>query len=381
MRILLIGEYSRLHNSLKEGLTNLGHEVHILAQGDGFKKYPVDFEIKHLFNSKWGKKLNSFLFNITGINLRALQTYNNACKLLDKLGNYDVIQLINEQSIKTSPNYEIKFINKALKKTKKLYLLSCGVDHTCMKFMMNEEPRYSIMSAYIKNPELKSTYQFQLQYLSPPFKKLHEYILENCNGIIASDFDYHLPCLKHDKYLGLAPNPINIDKIKPIEFKIDKQIIIFHGINTTANHKKGNDIFTKALKTIKNKYKEKVKIEAVSNLPYKEYIKKYDNCHILLDQVYGYDQGYNALEAMAKGKVVFTGAEEEWRAYFNLKEDEVAINALPDVNQIVQKLELLIENPKKMMDISKKAIQFINREHHYQKIAQLYIDKWLNSKF
>ncbi len=84
---------------------------------------------------------------------------------------------------------------------------------------------------------------------------------------------------------------------------------------------------------------------------------------------------------MAKGKVVFTGAEEEWRAYFNLKEDEVAINALPDVNQIVQKLELLIENPKKMMDISKKAIQFINREHHYQKIAQLYIDKWINSKF
>jgi len=237
------------------------------------------------------------------------------------------------------------------------------------------------MSAYIKNPDLKNTYQFQLQYLSPPFKKLHEYIIENCNGIIASDFDYHLPCLEHDKYLGLIPNPINIDKIKPIEFKIEKQIIIFHGINTNANHKKGNDIFTEALKIIKNKYKDKVKIEAVSNLPYKEYIKKYDKCHILLDQVYGYDQGYNALEAMAKGKVVFTGAEEEWREYFNLKEDEVAINALPDVNQIVQKMELLIEHPQKMVDISEKAIQFINREHHYQKIAQLYIDKWINSKF
>ena len=38
-------------------------------------------------------------------------------------------------------------------------------------------------------------------------------------------------------------------------------------------------------------------------------IKNYEQAHIILDQVYAFDQGYNALEAMAKGKVVFTGAE------------------------------------------------------------------------
>ena len=32
-------------------------------------------------------------------------------------------------------------------------------------------------------------------------------------------------------------------------------------------------------------------------------------------------EGFNALEAMAKGKVVFTGAEKEWLDYHNLKED------------------------------------------------------------
>jgi hypothetical protein len=30
------------------------------------------------------------------------------------------------------------------------------------------------------------------------------------------------------------------------------------------------------------------------------YINSYNKAHILLDQVYAYDQGYNALEAMAK---------------------------------------------------------------------------------
>jgi hypothetical protein len=42
MKILLVGEYSRLHNSLKEGLAALGHTATIVGTGDDFKKYPVD---------------------------------------------------------------------------------------------------------------------------------------------------------------------------------------------------------------------------------------------------------------------------------------------------------------------------------------------------
>ena len=45
MKILLLGEYSRLHNSLKEGLVALGHEVIIVGCGDKFKKLPVDYSI------------------------------------------------------------------------------------------------------------------------------------------------------------------------------------------------------------------------------------------------------------------------------------------------------------------------------------------------
>jgi len=41
MRILLVGEYSRLHNSLKEGLVKIGHDVFLLSRGDGFKNTQV----------------------------------------------------------------------------------------------------------------------------------------------------------------------------------------------------------------------------------------------------------------------------------------------------------------------------------------------------
>jgi glycosyltransferase involved in cell wall biosynthesis len=102
----------------------------------------------------------------------------------------------------------------------------------------------------------------------------------------------------------------------------------------------------------------------------------YNSSHIVLDQVYAYDQGYNALEAMAKGKVVFTGAEQEWLEYYHIKEDTVAINALPDAIQIAKKLAWLIDNPEKIIEISKRARTFIEQEHDYIKIAQKYIDTW-----
>jgi glycosyltransferase involved in cell wall biosynthesis len=95
----------------------------------------------------------------------------------------------------------------------------------------------------------------------------------------------------------------------------------------------------------------------------------------LLDQVYAYDQGYNALEAMAKGKVVFTGAETEFMTHYDLTE-KVAINAKPDVDYLVAQLSFLIENPDEITAIGKRARAFIEKEHDYVKVAQHYLKKW-----
>ncbi|HET8884830.1 MAG TPA: glycosyltransferase, partial [Salinimicrobium sp.] len=82
------------------------------------------------------------------------------------------------------------------------------------------------------------------------------------------------------------------------------------------------------------------------------------------------------LEAMAKGKVVFTGAETEFLEYYNLKEDEVCINALPNVEYLVNKLSWLIENPKMIIEIGKNARDFVLKEHHYIRIAEKYLQVW-----
>ena len=79
---------------------------------------------------------------------------------------------------------------------------------------------------------------------------------------------------------------------------------------------------------------------------------------------------------MAMGKVVFTGAEQEWLEHYKLEEDTVAINAEPCAEQIARKLEWLINNPEKIIEISKNARAFIEKEHHYIKIAKKYLEVW-----
>lgn len=377
MRILLVGEYSRLHNSLKEGLQKQGHEVVLLGTGDGFKNYPSDISIKPpLFSKPFFSSIAKAFDKLFNIQLIDLEYYFKLKKIIPILTGFDVVQLINEQSLKTSPNHEIQLVSQLLKQNKKVFLLSCGIDYLSVKYALDKKLEYSILTPYFEDQSLKKHYRFILKNVTSPYKKLHDFLFNNVKGVIASDFDYHIPLQGNSKYLGLIPNPINTDKIifKPIEIK-DK-IVIFHGINRMNYIKKGNRYFEEALNIIKERHKSKVEIIVAENLPYKDYIKAFDDCHILLDQVYAYDQGYNALEAMAKGKVVFTGAEKEWLDYYNLKENSVAINALPDTNDIVSKLEWLINNPDEILKISNNARLFIEKEHHYIHISEQYLKTW-----
>ncbi len=376
MKILLLGEYNSSHYTLKEGLETLGHEVLVVGNGDGFKKRFVDIQLKLLFNKGIGYYIKRIIYKIFKIDITSVLTEFQFNKHKNSFVGYDIVQLINESPFKTVPKTETKLLKFIFKNNKNVFLLSCGTDYVSVKHAAEGMFRYSILTPFYEKRGTQKEFSHALMYLTPPYIKLHEYVYKNIKGVIASDFDYHIPLIENEKYLGLAPNPINTEKLDYINLDIDDKIIIFHGINEKNYHKKGNDIFEKALDIIQKKHADAIEIVTVRSLPYNEYINAFDKAHILLDQVFAYDQGFNALEAMAKGKVVFTGAEKEWLSYYNLEEDSVAINALPDEHQIASKLEWLILNPEKIKEISKNARKFIELEHDYIKCANIYLDKW-----
>ena len=80
MKILLLGDFSAVHKNLKDGLLELGHDVVLASDGDGFKNIPRDFDLKPKLPSLLGKieiRLKLFFY------------------LYTKFKDFDVVQLIN----------------------------------------------------------------------------------------------------------------------------------------------------------------------------------------------------------------------------------------------------------------------------------------------
>lgn len=377
MRILLVGEYSRLHNSLKEGLQKLGHEVIIVSSGDDFKNYASDFSVKATFISSFWftKKVRNGLRRFFKFDFEKIERAIRFYLILPKLKGFDHVQLINSDALELNPIISLFFYKKLFSQNKKASLLVCGDETPVIEYLLKNEMKNSILSPYLNDSSLKNQYSFSLKYVQPNYKKVFNWLKENVNSIIVSDLDYKIPMEKMNYKVNFIPNPINTDKINFSELKINEKVIIFLGINRLSYSKKGIRFFEKALKIIEDKYEDKVEIIITENIPYQEYVSLYNKAHILLDQVYAYDQGYNALEAMAKGKVVFTGAEQEFVDYYHLTE-RVAINALPDVDELVKELSFLIENPKEIIKFGKNARHFVEKEHDYVRIAEKYLEVW-----
>lgn len=376
MRILLVGEYSQLHNSLKEGLIELGHEVVLVGNKDGFKQYPVDFD----YEAKW---LNQKIFNIPRkiiyrlikFDFASLETGIRFYFLLPKLKNFDIVQFVNEASIKTTQRFELYLMNRIYQSNKKFYMLSTGIDYSTLKFYIKNKSKKSILQPYFKNPKQYKEFKPFYAYLSKNHIKIHNFIKEKFNGIIATDFDYVEANITNTNYSGFIPCPVNTKKLIFNDLIIENKIVIFLGISKWSYHQKGIVYFEKALQIIQEKYTNKVAIISVDTIPYPVYIGLYNKAHILLDQLHSCDQGYNALEAMAKGKVVFTGAEREFTEHYNITE-RVCINAIADVEYLVKELSFLIENPEEIIAIGKRARAFIEKEHDYVKIAKQYLAVW-----
>ena len=375
MKILLIGEYSRFHNSLKEGLQKLGNEVTILGFKDGFKDFPVDFPLEKKWDSGFLKKIKLGILALTGFDISSYLTYLQFWKNKEHFKDFDVVQLINENSFFCDYHYEKKILKYIFKHNKKVFLLSAGDDYVYVTYNFAHPENLSYIRPYLDGKIADKDFINILKFRTKPFEKLHYYIYKNIQGVIASDLDYHLPLQNHPKYLGVIPSPMNLDKFPKSELEITDKIVIFHGINRASYFKKGNDFFDKALEIIKDKYGEKVEILRTENVPYNEFINLYNQAHIFLDQLYGHDKGTNGLEGMAKGKVAFTNASEVFEKHHNLTQ-KVAINSLPDVDYLVKELSFLIENPDEIKAIGKRARAFIEEEHDYVKAAGRYIEAW-----
>ena len=387
MKILLVGEYSGVHTNLAKELKGLDHQVYVISDGDGYKKIgePDLFITYAPLRSK--VKFFSFIlgFYYTLMEFLGLKGFLHAVKYIKKikkLKNYDVVQLINTRPFSNFSSLgNLVLLHFIFKQNRKIFLCALGDDYTWVKYCLEGNPPYSKFDRLkLKN---MSKFFWSLVYVyGIGFNFLDKYVLGRSQKIIPGLFDYYI-AYKNSSYSNklsdVVPLPADFKKkYNSFEFK-GYPVKIFHGWQPGKELAKGNDIFDKAIKKLIIKYPDKVEYEIVGGIPYEEYLTKFEESTIYIDQCYSLDRGMNAILGMSAGKVVFSGFDKETIKYYGVNDsNQSLINALPDCEKIFLELERLIINPNILENISREAIFFIKRHHNGRLITEKYLDVWGN---
>ncbi|WP_410880519.1 glycosyltransferase [Myroides sp. DW712] len=384
MRILLIGDYSGLHSALKKGL--LHHpaikEVVLVGDGDKFKDFQVDVSLRPKWAmSPWGTFFRKAIHKVCRWDIAELEIGWSGKQAFKNLKDFDVVQLINDRPLQTVPSWERRLLKRLFAQNKRVFLLSCGIDVFGLQYLIAHPEEISLLQPLLDNPALKSHYDYVEVYRKKGVRKTQRLIVERCSAIIASDMDYVNPNKHHPKYVGLLPHPVVVDDIvSSASPENTNTVCIFLGINRGNYIQKGIVYFEEALAIIQRDYNDQIEIVVAEQLPYARYKKEQERADIVLDQVFSKDQGYNALEAMARGKVVFTGASEDFLQQYNLKEGEVCVDAKPNVAYLVAQLKFWIEHPLERKELGQRAQAFVREIHDCKTIANQYVKVWKSKK-
>lgn len=368
MKILLIGEYSNVHNTLAQGLRELGHQVTVASDGDGWKNYPRDIDLSRNPNSPTGRM--SFLWRLF--------------KALPRMRGYDVVQLINPVFLELKAERIMPFYRYLRRHNRKIVMGAFGIDYYWAKINTELKPlRYSDFNFSDKVRTDHEALLYRNEWIGTPKQSLNQAIAADCDGIPAGLYEYWAT---YNEVHDICPDGREIrDKMRFIPYPIVLPEIIhtsyyggplrlFIGISRGRSAYKGTDIMLDAAQAIKEKYPDRVELRVAQGVPFDEYRRMMDGSDAILDQLYSYTPSMNSLLAMSKGIIVIGGGEPENYDILGEHQLRPIINVLPDRQSVYDQIEQLVLHPERIPELKRQGVEYIKRHHDYIKVAQQYLD-------
>ena len=347
MKILLLGEYSALHQNLKEGLQELGHEAVVASNRDGFKRISVDISLDSELPSIFGK----------------LERKLKPLLSLNKMKGFDVAQLMNPFIFHPKYFPSRFFYQKIKYHNNKFFMLAAGND-AYFSHYARQKLEYSAPDELIKGyPNYKS--QSDLDF--------NQWMIEKVRGVIPIMYEYEVGYDSVPNRLPTIPIPINIEKIPYEENKVRKKLVVFHGLNRYEF--KGTRHVEEAFEVLARKYPNDLELVIDGKMPLNDYLAVMKRTNVVIDQMYSYSCGMNAIYALAMGKVVLGGAEPESLISLGVDSTPV-INLKPNAQSIIEKVEQLLEKRNQFEQLGYESRKFAEEVHDYKKVAQQYINTW-----
>lgn len=365
MRILLLGDYSNVHHTLGQGLRRLGHEVVVASDGDGWKNYPRDIDLRR----------TSFSF------VGSLAYYLRLWRQFRQFRGFDVVQLINPVFLPLKAERMMPFYRYLRRHNRHIVMGAFGMDYyyvkACLDFRTFRYSDFNMGHAERISDENES---FKRDWLYGPKGVLNRQVAADADAIVAGLYEYdasyraHCPHAPHKlTYIPFPIIPRTDHPASPVAFTAGQPLKIFIGIQQSRSAYKGTDIMLRAARRVAVRYPEACRLQVAQNVPFAQYVKMLDTSHVLLDQLYSYTPAMNALEAMARGMIVVGGGEPE--SYDLLGEQELLpiVNVQPDEESVFQALCRLVEQRETLVPrLQAESKRYILRHHDYMAVASRY---------
>lgn len=364
MKILLIGEASFLHNTLKKGLLERGHRVLTMSDGNGWHDAPRDIDLRR--SGRWGK-------------LGGLRVVWQLLRHLPQLCGNDVVQIHNYQFVPLMYRWNTLLL-RFLKLTNRRVVKGCfGDDPQIFRRQAQGVPAYSdtFWSGQLQNAELhrdriaevvehgaeaswrKTTrmadalvaclYEYWLDYNEPPYAaKLHYIPLP-------------MECEEMVRWCDLTTSPSH-------------HLTILIGLQPKRDFMKGAMKIATFVEEVARRHPGRVQIKYVEGVPYDEYQRLLAEADVLVDQLYSYTPSMNSLAAMARGTVVIGGGEEDYYEFIGEKTLRPIINVRPDASdeENIAAIERALFTDGTLERMRHESIAFVRKYHDYRRVAEQY---------
>ncbi|MBQ7180493.1 MAG: glycosyltransferase [Bacteroidaceae bacterium] len=360
MKILLLGEYSNVHWTLAEGLRTLGQEVVVVSDGDAWKNYPRDVDLRRRSLRPWDT-------------LRYLWDVH---RLMPRLKGYDVVQLINPVFLDLRAERMWKYYYQLRRQNGKVILGAFGMDYYWVRAGVDCHTfRYSDFNLGPAERHSAWNDQMKSEWLHGEKGWLNRFIADDCAGIVSGLYEYDV-CYRpyFAEKLRFIPFPIKPDQSVRVSNNVAQKVRFFIGIQRGRSAYKGTDIMLSALERLASDYPDRVEVCRAESVPFSEYRHMMLGCDVLLDQLYSYTPAMNGLHAMSQGLVLVGGGEPEQYEILGEKELRPIVNVLPDEQDVYRKLEQLVLHPEWIPALKHQSLEYIRRHHDYRKVARQYLE-------
>lgn len=358
MRILLIGEYSNVHHTLCEALRRAGHEVLLISDGDGWKDYPRDIDLRRKIQGPLGS---------------ACYLAKLFC-LLPRLKDYDVVQLINPVFLDVKPRWN-RWVFDYLKRHNRKVSVGCfGDDYYVISRMLDDKYlQYTDFYALGRPIDHAINRQRIVTWLQGPKAELTRYVMAKADALMACLYEYYkvyateefLPRL-HYLPLPVSPNHSS-QTIHP-----SSPLRILLAVQKQRGQMKGTDQIELLLLRLAKEYPQDIELRRIESVPFEQYCREVEVADVIVDQLYSYTPAMTALEAMRRGKVVISGGECCDFGTFTMQAPCINLRPFEDEENYRVLKEVLLDR-QKIARLSSDSQAYVREYHDADKVAGLFV--------